>query len=320
MIDSRSPFVGRVKFLQGGGGSPPVVEQVVPVLIGSNFYYGSQFTEFVEIPLSINNQVGIGTQNKSFIIQDTIPNFKFWFVSANLQFDDSIDTLDIDIVVQLFIDGVSIATQTLTLSNPYQGEVNFDLSANPSPITNDIYYRIDVYETGTLTPNTTANIRIPSTTTCLYSSVYGGGLRYNGFLTNYYEVGACYIDDTQTSIYGNFGGSAYLNTGAFNPISMPSPIDMVVVGCYIVVSALTLGSNTSNYILGRLYVNGVAATEQAITTISTTPLNTEIYVDFAGGSASILQGDSFYFLLEEAYQDGSVVNFQEIGLIYRVDI
>jgi hypothetical protein len=320
MIDSRSPFVGRVKFLQADGGSPPIVEQVVPVLIGSNFYFNSEFSTSIEIPLSINNEVVTGTQNKSFIVQDTIAGFKFWFVSANLQFNDEVLAENVDIVVQLYIDGISVDTQTLTLDNPYSGEINFDLSANPSLITSDIYYRVDIYDAGTLNYNNTARIKIPSTTTCLYSSVYGCGLRYNGFLTNYYEVGACYIDDTQQSILGNFGGSAYLNSQAFNPISMPSPIDMVVVGCYIVVSGFNSGFLPSNSISGTLVVNGVSNDATTIVSIVDILLNTEIYASFTSGSVSISQGDSFYFLLEEAYTDGSVVNFQEIGLIYRVDI
>ena len=309
---------GKVKFLQGGVASPPVVEQVVPLIFGSNYNYEIGFVGFVELPLNVCVDVTQGSQNKSFIVEDVINGFKNWFVKSNLQFNDNEDTLDVDIVVQLVIDGTTQDTQTLTLTNPYYGEVVFDFElSSPILITESMYYRIDVYETGTLTPSS-ATIKIPSTTTLLYSSVYDGGGRYNGFLNSHFAQGNVVVDDITNTLIGNFGGSAYLNTNP--PIQNVCPINgLVCVGVYFSLSAITYGSFTSNSITFIVYVDGLGVSTINSSAISELLPNTFYYLEFSS-PFSINQASQFYLEISRQIADGSSLTFEEVGLIYRVNI
>jgi hypothetical protein len=318
MIDSRSPFVGRVKFLQGGSGSPPVVEQVVPLIFGSNYNYEIGFVGFVELPLNVCVEVTQGSQNKSFIVEDVINGFKNWFVKSNLQFNGKEDELDVDIVVQLVIDGITQDTQTLTLTTPYTGEVVFDFElSSPILITESMYYRIDVYETGTLTPSS-ATIKIPSTTTLLYSSVYDDGGRYNGFLNSHFAQGNVVVDDITDTLVGNFGGSTYLSTNP--PIQNVCPINgLVCVGVYFSLSAITSGSFTSNSIRFKVYVDGLEASTINSSAINELLTNTFYYLAFSS-PFSINQASQFYLEISRQSADGSSLTFEEVGLIYRVNI
>jgi hypothetical protein len=308
---------GKVKFLQGGVASPPVVEQVVPLIFGSNYNYEIGFVGFVELPLNVCVEVTQGSQNKSFIVEDVINSFKNWFVKSNLQFNDNEDELDVDIVVQLVIDGITQDTQTLTLTNPYYGEVVFDFElSSPILITESMYYRIDVYETGTLTPSS-ATIKIPSTTTLLYSSVFGGG-RYNGFLNSHFAQGNVVVDDITYALVGNFGGSAYLNT---NPaIQNVCPINgFGCVGVYFSLSAITSGSNPSNSITFKVYVDGLEASTINSSAISELLPNTFYYFEFSS-PFSINQASQFFLEISRQSADGSSLTFEEVGLIYKVNI
>jgi len=307
---------GKVKFLQGGVASPPVVEQVVPLIFGSNYNYEIGFVGFVELPLNVCVEVTQGSQNKSFIVEDVINGFKNWFVKSNLQFNDNEDTLDVDIVVQLVIDGTTQDTQTLTLTNPYYGEVVFDFElSSPILITESMYYRIDVYETGTLTPSS-ATIKIPSTTTLLYSSVYDGGGRYNGFLNSHFAQGNVVVDNITDTLVGNFGGSIYLS----QPIQNVCPINgLFCVGVYFSLSAITLGSNPSNTIKLKVYVDDLGASTINSSAISELLTNTFYYLAFSS-PFSINQASQFYLEISRQSADGSSLTFEEVGLIYRVNI
>lgn len=319
-IDTNNSFGGKVKFLQGGGGSPPVVEQVVPLLIGSNYSFNNTFYGFLELPLNIRGTAPFGLQNKSFIVQDVVVGFKNWFVKSNLQFySDFAFSVEVDIVVQLIIDESVVDTQTITIGNSgYQGEINFDLQTSPSSITQSIYYRIDIYDSGTSTPST-IDFTIPSSTTLLYSSVYAGGLRYDGFLSSYIG-GSPTINDSTTAIFGNFGGSAYLDANAFNPIQNVIPIDgFNALGVYFSLQQITAGSNTSNRIRFSLIVDGVA-TEIATSIQVPSLLPSTFYYASLDNLVQISKYSTLYLLIDLLSADGSSISVNEIGLIYRVDL
>lgn len=321
-IDTNNAFGGKVKFLQGGGGSPPVVEQVVPLLIGSNYSYNNTFAGFIELPLNIVSSAPSGAQNRSFIEEGIVDGFKNWFVKSNLQFfSDFAYSNEVDIVVQLIIDNLVQDTQTITIGsllNPYQGEIIFDLQTSPIIISESIYYRIDIYDSGTTTPST-IDFTIPSSTTLIYSSVYDEGLRYDGFLSNFFGSNIT-IDDSVTSIYGNFGGSTYLDTSAFNPIKNVIPInEFIALGFYFSLESRINGSNPLNRVTFSLVVNG-SPTQIALSNNIYLLLPNNNYYCALNLPVPIAKYDNFYLVIEFIYQDGSSITFNEVGLIYRVSL
>lgn len=316
-IDTNNAFSGKVKFLQGGGGNTPVVEQVVPLLFGSNFGGGSDFTDFVELPLNLLGKTTQGSENKSFIVQGVVNGFKNWFVKSNLQFSSpSSGVVPIDIVVQLVIDGTTQDTQTLTIQPPgvgqiYQGEVDFNFESSPISITQSLYYRVDV--------SVSVDFR-PNTTTLIYSSVFNSGLTYNGFLSNSFKIDGAIINNTNTRLEGNFGGSDYYS---FKSQGNPNVVPFGSInpsGVYFSLSDIDYGSVVDNKIRFTLYVDAVDVAIALSQDISSPILpNTFYYCPFDNGT-EIGQGQSFYLMIDLLEEDFSTIQFQEIGLIYSEDV